>query len=52
MIGAAAAALALDPCPPAGFHREEYHRPRVGRFRVVYAAEDDLITVERADRVG
>jgi hypothetical protein len=51
-IGVAVTALALDPCPPEGFHRGEYHRLRVGRFRVVYVLEDDLITVERVDRVG
>jgi hypothetical protein len=51
-IGRAVAALALDPYPADGFHRGEYHRLRVGRFRVVYVVEDDLITVERVDRVG
>jgi mRNA-degrading endonuclease RelE of RelBE toxin-antitoxin system len=51
-IGAAVAALALDPYPQEGFHQGEYHRLRVGRFRVVYVAEDDLITVERVDRGG
>ena len=49
-IGAAVAALALDPYPPEGFHRGEYHRLRVGRFRVIYVVEDDLVTVERVDR--
>jgi mRNA-degrading endonuclease RelE of RelBE toxin-antitoxin system len=48
-IGAAVAALGLDPYPPEGFHEGEYHRLRVGRFRVVYVVEDDLITVERVD---
>jgi mRNA-degrading endonuclease RelE of RelBE toxin-antitoxin system len=51
-IGAAVAALALDPLPPEAFHRGDYHRLRVGRFRVVYVVDDDLITVERVDRVG
>jgi ParE toxin of type II toxin-antitoxin system, parDE len=51
-IGAAVAALALDPCPPAAFHRGEYHRLRVGRFRVVYVIDDDLITVERVGRAS
>jgi hypothetical protein len=49
-IGAAVAALALDPYPAEGFHRGEYHRLRVGRFRVIYVVEDDVITVERVDR--
>jgi mRNA-degrading endonuclease RelE of RelBE toxin-antitoxin system len=51
-IGAAVAALALDLYPPEGFHRGEYHRLRVGRFRVIYVVEDDLVTVERVDRAG
>ena len=51
-IGVAVAALALDPYPPEGFHQGEYHRLRVGRFRVVYVVELDLITVERVDRAG
>ena len=49
-IGAAVAALALDPYPPEGFHRGEYHRLRVGRFRLIYVVDDDVITVERVDR--
>jgi hypothetical protein len=51
-IGAAVAALALDPYPAEGFHQGEYHRLRMGRFRVVYVVEVDLITVERVDRAG
>jgi hypothetical protein len=39
--------LVLDPCPPEGFHRGDTHRLRVGRFRVVYVVDDDLITLER-----
>jgi len=50
-IGAAVAALALDPYPPEGFHQGEYHRLRVSRSRVIYVVEDDLITVERVVRV-
>jgi mRNA-degrading endonuclease RelE of RelBE toxin-antitoxin system len=49
-IGVAVAALALDPYPPEGFHGGEYHRLRVGQFRVIYAVEEDVITVERVDR--
>jgi mRNA-degrading endonuclease RelE of RelBE toxin-antitoxin system len=30
--------------------RGDYHRLRVGRFRVVYVIDGDLITVERVDR--
>lgn len=50
-IGAAVERLAEDPCPPEGFHRGEYHRLRVGRYRVLYVVDDDLITVERVDRL-
>jgi len=50
-IDAAVAALATDPYPAEAFHRGEYHRLRVGPYRVVYLVEDDLITVDRIDRV-
>jgi mRNA-degrading endonuclease RelE of RelBE toxin-antitoxin system len=51
-IGAAVAALAGDPLPAEGFHAGEYHRLRVGSYRVVYVIEDDLITVSRVDRLA
>jgi mRNA-degrading endonuclease RelE of RelBE toxin-antitoxin system len=50
-IGAAVAALADDPYPAQAFHRGDYHRLRVGPFRVVYVVEGGVITVERVDRV-
>ena len=50
-IAAAVAALASDPCPPEAFHQGDYHRLRVGRFRVVYVIDGDAITVERVDRI-
>jgi mRNA-degrading endonuclease RelE of RelBE toxin-antitoxin system len=50
-IGAAVAELALDPYPANAFHRGEYHRLHLGRYRVTYAIDDQLITVERVDRV-
>jgi mRNA-degrading endonuclease RelE of RelBE toxin-antitoxin system len=43
--------VAENPYPPEAFHRGDYHRLRVGLYRVVYIVEDDLITVERVDRV-
>jgi mRNA-degrading endonuclease RelE of RelBE toxin-antitoxin system len=44
-------ALAVDPYPPEGFHRgDDYHRIRVGPYRVMYAVEGELITVWRVDR--
>lgn len=51
-IGAAITALTSDPYPPEAFHRGDYHRLRVGRFRVVYVIDGDLITVERVDRIS
>jgi hypothetical protein len=49
-IGAAVAGLASSPLPADAFHAGEYHRLRVGTYRVIYALEDDLITVIRVDR--
>ena len=43
--------LADDPYPAEGFHRGRYHRLRVGPYRVMYVIDEDLVTVERVDRV-
>jgi hypothetical protein len=51
-IGTAVAALAGDPYPPEAFHRGRYHRLRVGRYRVVYVIDGNLIAIERVDRVA
>ena len=51
-IGAAVAALAADPYTPEAFHRGDYHRLRVGRIRVVYVIDGDLITVESVDHIA
>jgi len=51
-VGAAVAALADNPYPPEGFHRGRYHRLRVGRYRVMYVVDGDVITIERVDRVA
>jgi hypothetical protein len=50
-IGSAVAALAEVPFPAEGFHAGEYHRLRVGSYRVVYVVEGELITVSRVERV-
>ena len=50
-IGAAIGRLADDPFPAEGFHRGRYHRLRVGAYRVLYVIDEDVITVERVDRV-
>lgn len=47
----AVAGLADDPYPSKGFHRGDWHRLHVGAYRVLYAVEDDLVTVVRVDRV-
>lgn len=51
-IDAAVGELADDPFPAEGFHRGRYHRLRVGRYRVLYVVDEDVITVERVDRVA
>jgi len=51
-MGAAVADLAANPYPSEAFHHGEYHRLRVGLYRVVYVVAGDLITVERVDRVA
>ena len=50
-VGAAVAALAGDPNPPETFIRGDYRRLRVGRYRIMYVVEDELITIERVDRI-
>jgi mRNA-degrading endonuclease RelE of RelBE toxin-antitoxin system len=50
-ISAAVAALAVDPSPPGAFVRGDYRRLRVGPYRVMYVVDDDVITIERVDRV-
>jgi mRNA interferase RelE/StbE len=49
-VGLAVAALADDPYPPDAFHRGEYHRLRVGDYRVLYFVDDDVITIDRVDK--
>ena len=51
-IGAAVAGLSDDPFPAEGFHIGRYHRLRVGRYRILYVIDGDVITVERVDRVS
>jgi mRNA interferase RelE/StbE len=51
-IGEVVAGLADDPYPPEAFHRGEYHRIRVGSYRVIYIVDDDVITIERVDRLA
>jgi hypothetical protein len=50
-IAAAVSALAVDQNPPDAFVRGSYRRLRVGVYRVMYVVEDDVVTVERVDRI-
>jgi mRNA-degrading endonuclease RelE of RelBE toxin-antitoxin system len=50
-VGAAVTMLQADPYPLEGFHRGEYHRLRIGPYRIFYVIDDELITIERVDRV-
>jgi len=51
-IAAAVRSLAVDPNPPAAFVRGSYRRLRVSAFRVMYLVGDDVVTIERVDRVS
>lgn len=53
-IGTAVASLAGDPYPPPpeGFHRGRYHRLHAGAYRIMYVVDEDVITVERVDRLA
>ena len=42
----------MTPTRPEGFHRGRYHRLRVGQYRILYVVDEDVITVERVDRVA
>ncbi|HEY2640711.1 MAG TPA: type II toxin-antitoxin system RelE/ParE family toxin [Streptosporangiaceae bacterium] len=50
-IVAAVDDLAGDPYPPEAFHEGEYHRLRVGQYRVFYRVGGDVVTIEHVDRV-
>ena len=42
----------LVPEPSAAFVRGSYRRLRVGAYRVMYVVDEDIVTIERVDRVG
>lgn len=44
--------LAENPRPPEAFARGEYHRLRVGPYRVMYLVQDQLITIDHVDRIA
>ena len=45
-------ALEDDPNPAGSFRWGDMHRLRVGCYRIMYLVEDDLITIDRVDRVA
>jgi mRNA interferase RelE/StbE len=45
-------ALARDPYPAESFRWGDMLRLRVGRYRIMYVVEGDLITIQRVDRVS
>lgn len=51
-VSTAVAALAVNPNPPEAFIRGDYRRLKIGAYRVMYVIEDDLITIERVDRIA
>jgi mRNA-degrading endonuclease RelE of RelBE toxin-antitoxin system len=50
-VGLAILSLADNPYPAEAFHRGNYHRVRVGRYRILYFIDGDVITIERVDRL-
>jgi mRNA-degrading endonuclease RelE of RelBE toxin-antitoxin system len=51
-VVAALDALAADPYPADSFRWGDMFRLRSGRYRIMYVVENDLITIERVDRVS
>lgn len=51
-VVAALDALAEDPYPAESFRWGDMLRLRVGRYRIMYVVEGDLITIDRVDRAG
>jgi mRNA-degrading endonuclease RelE of RelBE toxin-antitoxin system len=51
-VVAALDALSGDPYPAQSFRWGQMLRLRVGRYRIMYVVEGDLITIERVDRVS
>lgn len=48
---AAIDALALDPYPAEAFRWGSVWRLRAGPYRVLYEVDEDVITIDRVDRV-
>lgn len=52
VVVAALDTLATDPYPAESFRWANMLRLRVGRYRIMYIVEGDLITIQRIDRVS
>jgi mRNA-degrading endonuclease RelE of RelBE toxin-antitoxin system len=50
-VVAALDALAQNPYPAESFRWGDVLRLRVGRYRIMYVVEGELITIQRVDRV-
>jgi mRNA-degrading endonuclease RelE of RelBE toxin-antitoxin system len=50
-VVAAVDELEAEPSPADSFRWGDMHRLRVGRYRIMYVIEGDLITIDRVDRV-
>ena len=44
--------LADDARPPGSFHRGDYHRLRIGRYRVLYDITEEIVLVRHIARVA
>jgi mRNA-degrading endonuclease RelE of RelBE toxin-antitoxin system len=51
-VVAALDALAKDPYPDESCRWGDMLRLRVGKYRIMYVVEGDLITIQRVDRVS
>lgn len=51
-VVAAIDALADDPYPAESFRWGDMLRLRVGRYRIMYLVEGDLVTIDRIDRAA
>jgi mRNA-degrading endonuclease RelE of RelBE toxin-antitoxin system len=51
-VVAALDALAEDPFPAESYRWGDMLRLKVGKYRVMYVVEGDLITIDRIDRIS
>ena len=51
-VVAAVDGLEAEPYPADSFRWGDMHRLRVGRYRIMYVIEGDLITIDRVNHVS